>query len=158
MGSLTAYRTLEVFQDLSDDQFAQISSILAYRQIPAGQIIFEQGIEASYLYILLSGKVAIRYKPYDGPPLIVATILQGMVFGWSAALGRRQYTSSAHALEDCTALCITRENFLDICKIDSDTGIIFLERISKNIADRLHQTDNKILSILTSATEYHAEG
>ena len=57
--------------------------------LPRDTHVFEQGQLSDYLYILTSGKVIIRYKPYDGPPLTVATIGPGGVFGWSAALGGR---------------------------------------------------------------------
>ena len=55
--------------------------------------IIEQGHPTDYLYILTSGKVSIRYTPYDGPPFTFATVEPGDVFGWSMALGRPVYTS-----------------------------------------------------------------
>jgi CRP-like cAMP-binding protein len=58
------------------------------------------------LYVLMDGQVAIRFKPHDGDWLTVTDVQAGGVFGWSAALGRRRYTSSAICLQESHAYSI----------------------------------------------------
>ena len=71
------YATLSIFQDLEPDQLQAILPLFEEVHFPADNVIFEQGQDATNLYILLEGEVHVRYKPYDGPPLTVARILPG---------------------------------------------------------------------------------
>ena len=98
------YAQLPIFAGLDGDQISQLSPFLVECSLQKDMVIFEQGPACEYLYILLTGEVAVRYKPYDGPLLAVARIEPGGVFGWSAALGRDVYTSGAVALQDSVCL------------------------------------------------------
>ncbi|RQV99247.1 cyclic nucleotide-binding domain-containing protein [bacterium] len=146
MSAASDFRLLPIFQAFTDQQFERICSILDYRQLSSGETIFRQGDAAAYLYILLKGKVAIRYKPYDGPPLNISTILPGWIFGWSAALEKTSYSSSAIALEESAAFSISKEYLQKICKINCDTGIIFMEMITNCITERLESVDREIFT------------
>ncbi len=128
------------------------------RHFPAEKTIFWQGEYASYVYILLSGKVAIRYKPYDGDAITISNIIPGWVFGWSAALGRTSYTSAAVTLEECTTCRISKENLEQICLIDNETGIIFLERLTTILAERINQPQKPFFNILPKSTDRQSEG
>ncbi len=148
----TEFRNLPIFQGLTEKQIKQISRFMEMRHFPSQKTIFWQGEFASYVYILLSGKVAIRYKPYDGEAITISNIIPGWVFGWSAALGRTSYTSGAVTLEDCKICRISKENIEKICLIDNETGIIFLQRLTTILAERINPPQNSFFKILTQTT------
>ncbi len=106
------------------------------------------GHTADIIYILLKGKVGC-YKPYDGPEITVAHIEPGGVFGWSAALGRRNYSSAAITTTDVEVFCLSRDRLVEIYQQDPETGIILLETLAGGIAKRLNSTHEQILAILT---------
>ena len=151
-------RSLSIFKGMNDTQYKQVRALMENKIFSAGETIFTQNSEAVNLYILIKGKVAIIYKPYDGPPLNITSILPGQVFGWSAVLGRKNYTSGTLALEESVALCISRSNLRKICKLFDDTGIIFLEEITANVAERLNQTNDNFVSVLSLSIEPNSEG
>jgi len=91
------YHDLSIFKDLSQAQLDALEAIFEYRTYAPEVVIFEQGQSAGHLYFLLEGEVLINYKPYDGPPLTVARIAPGGVFGWSTVLGRHSHTTAAQA-------------------------------------------------------------
>lgn len=128
-----------------------LGSLFDWKQISAGETIFHQGEKADYLYILLTGKIAIRYKPYDGPALTISSVIPGWVFGWSAALGRDTYTSEALALLPGSAYGLSKAHLLEICNREDEAGIIFLDRLTSVIAERLNQTPKQILSVLSKS-------
>ena len=66
------YFELSIFRDLTAEQIRLLCTILDYCHFSEGLVIFDQGQTATNLYILLSGAVMVNYKPYDGPPLVVA--------------------------------------------------------------------------------------
>jgi CRP/FNR family cyclic AMP-dependent transcriptional regulator len=153
MNEVLKYRYLPIFRDIPDEPLMQLGSQFEYHPLTAGETVFRQGEQADRLFILLTGKVIIRHKTYDGALINVASILPGWVFGWSAALGRKTFSSAAQALLPGSAFSLTRRHLLDICSRPGDTGIIFLDRLTSVIADRLNQTPKQILDILANMTE-----
>jgi CRP-like cAMP-binding protein len=149
---------MEVFQGLNTSQLSQIKPWMELCHFPDGMIIFEQGQAANALYILLEGEVFIEYKPYDGPLLTVSRILPGGVFGWSAALGRKYYTSAAISHASSSAFCITRQNLHTICDQDPETGGILIDSLASVIAERLRNTHSEIISILSEGMDLNGNG
>lgn len=147
------YAHLSIFEGLSGEQIAILSPLLEICNFSQDELIFQQGQDAAYLYILLSGEVIIRYKPYDGPPLTVSRINPGGVFGWSAALGREVYTSAAVAAGPCAAYRVNGQKLQQLCERHPDTGAVLLERLAGVITERLRTTHNQILTILSQGLD-----
>jgi CRP/FNR family transcriptional regulator, cyclic AMP receptor protein len=144
------YANLTIFEGLGSDQIHKLSPFMEEVHFEMDQVIFEQGQLANCLYILLAGKVIVRYKPYDGPPLTVTMILPGGVFGWSAALGRKEYTSGAAAVECSTAYRVRTESLKQLCSNYPDTGNVLLDRLAGVIAERLKSTHSEVYQILVN--------
>lgn len=142
-----------LFQGLSAEQLKVLESVFNPCDYAKGEVIFEQGQIATNLFILVSGEVVIRYKPYDGPALTVARIRPGGVFGWSAALGRDVYTSGAAAEENSKALGISGNELHRFCEKNPEVGMALLERLAGVIAARLRNTHSEILTILTKGMD-----
>ena len=147
------YATLSIFQDLEPDQLQAILPLFEEVHFPADNVIFEQGQDATNLYILLEGEVHVRYKPYDGPPLTVARILPGGVFGWSAALRREVYNSAAISITAVTAYRLLGSRLHNLCDCSPDTGGILLERLARVVAERVRNTHPQILQILSEGMD-----
>lgn len=150
---LQQYTDLSFFHGFTPEQIAEIYPILDSIPCEKDAIIFQQGQCTDYLYILIQGEVVIQYKPYDGPPLVVAHIHPGGVFGWSAALGRDAYTSAALALVTVQAIRIRKETLQHFCSQHQETGKILLERLASVIAERLKNTHGEVLNILTNGVD-----
>ncbi len=146
-----------IFDGLSREQLHSLEPILHPCQFPADLVVFEQGASAKYLYILTSGEVLVRYKPYDGPALTVARILPEGVFGWSAALGRDVYTSAAVTAQPSEAYRIRSSDLRTLCERVPDTGAIFLDRLAGVIAERLRNTHSEILAMLNQGVDRNGE-
>jgi CRP-like cAMP-binding protein len=147
------YSDLSIFHGLNSNQIGALSPFLDEVQIHQDQVIFTQGQPASFLYILLWGEVQVRYKPYDGPALTVARILPGDVFGWSSALGREVYTSSAEASQDGAAYRIRASDLQHLCDSNPEAGTLLLERLASVIAERLRNTHSSILALLSQGVD-----
>ena len=148
---------LALFQDLSPSQLSLILALVEICKFPENQAIFEQGEQADHLFIVISGEVIVRYKPYDGPDIVVARIGPGGVFGWSAALGRSVYTSAA--ISDCPSE-VFRFKARDLQKLyeqNPEIGNIVLDRLATVIAERLRSTHNQVLAILTQGIDLDGE-
>ncbi len=144
---------LSLFKDLSDGDIEKMAPLFDAVCLNHNQVIFEHGMIADYLYILLEGEVVVNFKPYDGPQLIVARISPGGVFGWSSILGRQVYTSEAVAVVDSTAIRISGDELHDLCEKNPQTGLVILEKLADAIAEPLHSTHDQIFTLLSQSME-----
>ena len=139
---------MPLFRGLSEEQIDQIEPLFQLCRFPKDQTIFLQGQTAHFFYTLLKGEVEIRYKPYDAPPLTVARLMPGSVFGWSSVLGRDTYTSAAITLLRSEVYCANYNDLKKMYHQHPETGDILLERLASVIAERIRSTHNKVLSLL----------
>lgn len=124
---------------------------------PVNYKVFQQDTVASHFFLLLEGEVEVKYKPYDGDELVIAKICPQDVFGWSAALGRPKYTSSAYTLSPCSAVRIQVQQLQEFCVSHPQLGMILLERLASGIANRLRSTYDEVLALLTRGLDFVPE-
>lgn len=150
---LHALGEISLFKDLDTDELDLLEPLFEFYTCPAGTIIFEQGGQTRYLYVLLNGIVEIRYKPYDGPAITVTRVLEGGAFGWSAAIGSVTYTSSAQCIEECEALRIHGNDLRMLCTQHPETGKIILDRLAQLVSARWRDARAQVRALLNQDIE-----
>jgi CRP-like cAMP-binding protein len=138
-----------IFRGLGEMQLEFLDPFVELCHFSKSQVIFDQGQAATYMYILRQGQVIIQFKPYDAPLLTVTHVASGGVFGWSAALGRVEYTSAAIAAVESDAYQLRGEGLSRICDQYPETGVVILGRLASVIAERLQSTHAQILTMLS---------
>jgi toluene monooxygenase system ferredoxin subunit len=139
---------LPLFEGLDRIHLTTLAKSAVEDRFSRDHVIFEQGKPADRLYILLDGRVAIRYKPYDGEMLLVTEVKPNSVFGWSSALGRPSYSSCAVCVEDSHAVSVRGDAIKSICEKYPETGVMILERLADVIAERLQNTHAHVIEML----------
>jgi CRP-like cAMP-binding protein len=139
---------LALFEGLRAEQLNRLAELFRLVDYPAGTAIFAAGDRASHLYVICAGEVVISYKPYDGPPLDIATVPAGGAFGWSAALKRSYYTSGAVARTDVQALVISAQDLHRIMAEDPEIGGVLLERAARLASSRLDGLGRQVIQLL----------
>lgn len=139
---------IPLFHGLAPEHLELLAANFQRESFDAETAIFTQGDRAKKLYVLVSGKVGIEYKPHDGDLLTVAEIQEGGVFGWSAALGRSEYTSAAITRDESETLSIKGDELQRLCEQYPETGVIILERLAGVIAERLQNTHTQVIKML----------
>lgn len=150
-----ALASLPLFTGMSLQEIEHVARLGEVRMYPVGERLFAQGDPADRLHILLSGRVNIVFKPHDGDLLSVAVIDPGGVFGWSSALGRRAYTSSAVSLDACQTFSLRGVALRELCELHPETGVTILERLAQVIADRLDSTHTQVVDLLRLSMRPH---
>ena len=142
------FESLPLFKGLDTKHLNLLAKRFDSEAFEDGELIFEQDDPAEKLYFLVSGRVAIRFKPYDGDVISVAEIEEGGIFGWSAALGRESYTSCAVSIEPSMTLSIKGADLTSLCEKYPDAGVVILERLADVIAQRLQNTHAHVIKLL----------
>ncbi len=142
---------IPLFQNLPLDQVAVLKPLFEDFTCPANTVIFEQGDPASYMYLLISGEIAIRYKPYDGPAITLTRLRAGDVFGWSAVVGSKQYTSSIVSETEVRTIRIHGRDLVALVENYPQTGEVIVDRLAQMVSSRWKNAYTQVQSLLHHA-------
>lgn len=136
------------FKDLTREQYALLSPLFEPFTVPARTVIFKQGDEATHLYIILHGRVAIEYKPYDGPKITLTRLHDGDIFGWSSVVGSSSYTSDALSTIKAETLRIRGADLKQLYTEHPNVSYSVLEKLAEAVSPRWinakHQIENML--------------
>ena len=116
----------------------------------SGETVIQQGKPADYLYFIIEGKAEISFKPYDGGPITVSHVEKDDLFGWSALLGSRTYTSSVIAIEDLETIRIQGSELRKLCMQHPEAGKEILEQLANVVSSRWKNAHEQVKSMLLS--------
>jgi CRP-like cAMP-binding protein len=133
---------LAIFEGMDSNQRVLLQEFFVVCQCADDEIIFGQGEHAEYLYVVIEGEVAIRFKPDDAPELVVNHIKAGEVFGWSAAFGSGTYTSGAVCTKPSKLLRVRGTHLKMLRENYPETGILILERLAAIVVKRMETSED----------------
>jgi len=139
---------IPLLYDLNKEQLELLNSLFEVFTCPADHPIFEQNDQASYLYLLISGKVVLHYKPYDGTRIVLTHLNPGDVFGWSAVVGESVYTSGIYSETEVKAVRIRGSDLQKLCREHPDLGSIMLDRLAEAVSGRWQDSRRQVQAIL----------
>ena len=128
---------LAIFEGMDTSQRTLLREYFVICDCRDNEVVFAQGATAEFLYVVIEGEVSVRFKPDDGPELVVNRIKDGGVFGWSAAFGSGQYTSGAACTQSSKLLRVKGTDLKMLRENHPETGILILERLAAIVAERL---------------------
>ncbi len=139
---------IPLFEGFSPQQISMLTAMFDGFSCLVNTVIFEQGAPPDYLYLILKGRVSIVYKPYDAPQITITRLKEGDIFGWSAVIGGKKYTSSAISETDLESIRIRRRELLSLIANDPETGRIVIDRLALNVSPRWKNAHKQIQQFL----------
>jgi CRP-like cAMP-binding protein len=137
-----------LFDGFSEDQIDLLQPLFMPSEYHSGTVLFGQGEPALYFYLLISGEVAIHYKPEDDEDIVIARVKPGGMVGWSAVIGRRSYTSEAVCSDLTKLLRVRGADLQKLCVEHPETGNLFVDRMADAVAERLERSHPQVLQLL----------
>lgn len=113
----------------------------------AGQIIIREGEEADQFYIIRQGKVALQIYTPGRSSIIIDTLTDGDILGWSWLVPPYQWRFDAKAVELTRAIALDGKCLRTKCEKDHTLGYELLKRFSSIIEQRLQATRLRLLDI-----------
>jgi CRP-like cAMP-binding protein len=136
------------FSKLDEDSIRLLSPLFEAFSCQPGTVIFQQGDQAEFLYLVIDGKVSISFKPYDGSSITISHVGKGGLFGWSAVVGSDQYTSTAIAIGEVDAFRVHGTDLRKFCREHPREGKDILERLADGASSRWKDAHRQIQSII----------
>jgi CRP/FNR family transcriptional regulator, cyclic AMP receptor protein len=128
----------------------------AYKKVAAGEIIFQEGMESSFYYQLVSGKVRWVNINDEGKEFIQTIIEPGECFGELPLFDDEPFAASAIADEDSVIIRLHRSSFLQLLNENPDLHFAFTRLLTQRLRFKFlilkelanHNPENSISTLL----------
>ncbi len=131
---------IPLFAGLGPSDRDRIAALLQTRRYPRGEVIFHQDDVGSTLHIVAEGWVKIAATSVEGKQQTLAILGPGAFFGEMSLLDEEPRSADAIAMENCSVLTLSREEFLRYLQEHSSASLKLLTELCR----RLRRADHLI--------------
>jgi len=103
----------------------------------AGSYICKEGQEADKFFLIRAGKVAVEILAPPRKRIIVSTLEEGSILGWSWLLPPYEWRFHARAVENTRAFALDGKCLRTKCEQNHDLGYELLKRFAQVIEKQL---------------------
>jgi CRP-like cAMP-binding protein len=125
-----------LFGALTPLELQLVDGMMHERHYLADEIVFDEGEEGQALYLVTSGRVAIR-RATAGTGEMVAQLNPGSIFGDLALLDNAPRTAQARALDNCELAVFFRADFMRVMETDAVIGYKISLALARLLGQRL---------------------
>lgn len=147
MVSLSELRASSLLEGLNDEQLAQVAKIAHEETFETGSLLFKENDEATTLYLIMEGRVAVLIDIGGGRKTNVDTVTKGETVGWSAMVPPHTMTASAKAVERTRVVALPGSQMRDFCLTNCQMCYTIMENLAKTIGARLRDTRLQLTSL-----------
>ncbi len=134
-GLIRVVKKLEIFRALTEDEGLHILSLCQRRAFAADEVVWQPGDEGVDMLVLITGKLHV----VDEAAQVIGQVLPGASFGEMACLTGNKRFVGFTAVEESTALSLTRDSLHGL--IDSQPALFvkILETTVELLAHRVRR-------------------
>lgn len=125
---------------------AGLRGCVTSRVFRAGEFLFRQGEASSAFYLIRRGSVRIEYPVEGDEPVVIQTLGEGDIVGWSWLLEPRTRHFDARAIDDARVLSFETDRLVDACETDHEMGFHLLRSFAGLTVHRLRATQMQLLA------------
>lgn len=144
-------RELSFSSPLPESTLAELARLSTTENFVAGSLIFSEGSENHYLYLVRQGRVALEMNVLGRGNVRILTLGPGDIVAWSALFGGGQMTTSARALEPTELIAADAQALLDLCGKSPAIGYPFMKQVALALSSRLVATRMQLLDLFAPA-------
>jgi CRP/FNR family cyclic AMP-dependent transcriptional regulator len=148
---LSMLKGLDIFSDLDSSALIALGRLFKERIYNQKETIFKEDSIGNSMMIIASGEVRVSQKPdaeNDSEEALVI-LKKGDVFGEMALLDDLPRSATTIAHTNVIVLEISRGDFLNYIKNDSENGVKILLKLSRILSSRLRETDVKLKTFIS---------
>jgi CRP-like cAMP-binding protein len=119
----------------------------------AGQLIVKTGDPATHFFAIRHGRVSIELHSPARGALILQTLDEGEIFGWSWLFPPYLWTFDVRAQEQVRAISFDGECLREKCDRDPAMGYEFMKRFAQAFMQRLQAARVQLLDLYGSHTD-----
>lgn len=140
----------DIWSVLDNNEKRQIIDRFQLHSFKKNQIVYGEGEEPEYLWVLLKGKVKKFKDGVGGRVQIIRLIRPVQYFGHRAYFARENYVSSAATLEESLIGSVPMKLVEEMIRSNNSLAMFFIHELSRNLGT----SDSRIVSL----TQKHIRG
>jgi len=164
-------KQFHIFSDTPPEDLTAIAPIGEVLEFEASQTVFKEGDRAADLYGVGDGEIELGITVQDKilktdiqyeealqtsietieNVIVVESIDPGEIFGWSAFINPRMFTSTAKCSQPARILSLPADELKSILTQKPQIGFVFMERLSEVISRRLRNRTEKLVESWSQA-------
>jgi len=147
MDKIEVLRNVDLFEDASEELLEKVAGISEEKTFALGEMVFEEGEKAEWVYVLLEGKIRISIDLTSKPAYITVAMISepNWAFGWSGVVSPYRYTASATCDAETRVLAIPGIQFEEIMLSESECGCKVMKKLTELISSRLRNSRMTLL-------------
>jgi CRP-like cAMP-binding protein len=138
-----------IFSTLDDDELNELANLAKERSYVTDEVIFWDGDNAEWFYIIAEGKVKVLKHSSTGREFIIAFFGPGEMFGEVAVFENKPYPASAQAVAETRVVGIRREDFLSFLAERPQVAV----RIINVLGGRLRDAQSRLRDLAGERVE-----
>lgn len=137
---LPILQKVTIFSGFTEMQIRDVCNKCSIIDAETGDILLEEKMPATEIFILLIGKVSIVLKLKEDP-LEVIEFGPGNCIGEASVIGIQEHSASAVVMENATLLVLSRQVLMGLFENDKGLFALLILNIARELARRLYRTD-----------------
>ncbi|MBX7053949.1 MAG: Crp/Fnr family transcriptional regulator [Pyrinomonadaceae bacterium] len=126
----------QISEHISAELTERLFAIGGKNSFSSGEHIFFEGDRATFLPIILDGKIKMVRYPEAGKEIIIGLFQAGEIFAIPPAMDGKRFPATAVAIEECSLLMVPRSEFLALMESSSEFSSLVLNRMCGILRDR----------------------
>ncbi len=135
------------FAGLGSSAVQLIAGCASNVHFAAGDYIFGEGEAAGRFYVIRHGRVALEIHSPTRGTLVIDTMDEGEVLGWSWLVPPYRYFGDARAVTPVSAIALDGTCLRGKCEADAELGYQLLKRVTTVMYQRLQSTRVRLLDL-----------
>jgi CRP-like cAMP-binding protein len=142
------------FSDLDEHSLEFVAGCGSNVHFAPGERILTEGEAANTFYLLRSGSVALSFFVPGRGAVVIDTLAEGDVLGWSWLFPPYRWQFDGEAREDVAAVAFDGTCLRTKCDSDARLGYILTQRFARVILGRLQSVRMRMLDVYGPGTPH----
>jgi CRP/FNR family transcriptional regulator, cyclic AMP receptor protein len=138
------------FAGLDADALRLMAGCASNAHFAAGEFIFCEGEAAHRFYLIRAGRVSLEIHSPTRGPVIIDTMDEGEVLGWSWLIPPYRFFGDARAVTPVSAIALDGACLRGKCEADAQLGYQLLKRVTAVMYQRLESARVRLLDLYGS--------
>jgi CRP/FNR family transcriptional regulator, cyclic AMP receptor protein len=135
------------FAGLDADALRLMAGCASNAHFAAGEFIFCEGEAAHRFYLIRAGRVSLEIHSPTRGPVIIDTMDEGEVLGWSWLIPPYRFFGDARAVTPVSAIALDGACLRGKCEADAQLGYQLLKRVTAVMYQRLESARVRLLDL-----------
>jgi CRP/FNR family transcriptional regulator len=133
-------RNVALFEELGDDDLAQVAELAVPRTFASGEVVFREGDASDTCYVIRAGHARAVLEHPDGRSITLAQFGPGEIFGELAMLGEEPRSATVESIEETEAIAILGPDMRRLLREHPEISI----RLIASLGRRLREANDRL--------------